>query len=95
MIFGLLSGLQPILAPGSRQALAQTFCILILQLFMAIICFRFLPDADRIISRFAGTQFLLEGFSTTMLLGADIDARMRAVRETDDDIDDANAVINA
>ena len=38
---------------------------------MSFLCFYFLPDADRIISRFAGTQFFFEGLSTASLLVAD------------------------
>lgn len=70
MLFGVLSGLQPLLGPGSWPAIAQTSLVLSLQLAMACLCFRFLPDADRIISRFAASQFLLEGLSTTVLLAA-------------------------
>ena len=72
MTFGFLSGLQPLLTPGSKGALAQTAMVLSLQLGMALACFRFLPDADRIISRFAATQFLFEGLSTAALLSASI-----------------------
>ena len=64
MTFGLLSGLQPLLPLNSISALAQTSLVLSLQLSMSALCFYFLPDADRIISRFAGTQFLFEGLST-------------------------------
>ena len=79
MIFGLLSGLQPMLTPGSGLALMQTFLILTLQLGMSFICFCFLPDADRIISRFAGSQFLLEGLSTAALFAADRRSRDVAI----------------
>ena len=46
--------------PRLDRALLQTSIILALQLGMsAVLCI--LPDADRIISRFAGTQFFFEG----------------------------------
>jgi hypothetical protein len=41
-----------------------------------------LPDADRLISRFAGTQFLLEGLSTSMLLTADLRTHTLATAAT-------------
>ena len=68
MTFGLLSGLQPSLPEGSVLAMLQTGLVLVLQLSMATLSFHFLPDADRIVSRFASTQFLLEGLSTMALL---------------------------
>ena len=67
---GVLSGLQPLLPPGSWASIAQAAVVLALQLFMAFICCKFLPDADRIISRVAGTQFMSESLSTAALLGA-------------------------
>jgi hypothetical protein len=70
MAFGCLSGLQPLLSPGTSAAYTQTSTVLSLQLGMALLCCTFLPDADRIISRFAATQFLLEGLATSALLGA-------------------------
>ena len=72
MAFGTLSGLQPLLTPGSAGAFAQTACVLSLQLGMSALCFTFMPDADRIISRFAATQFLSEGLSTTALFMASV-----------------------
>ena len=72
--FGCLSGLQPWLAPGSLGATAQTAVVGALQLLMATLCFCILPDADRIFSRFAATQFLLEGCATLALLGASVAA---------------------
>ena len=57
--------------PGSIYALLQTSIILALQLGMSCLCFCILPDADRIVSRFAGTQFFFEGLATTSLLAAD------------------------
>ena len=73
MMFGLLSGLEPlVVSVGPIAVFAQTAIVLLLQLSMAVLCFRILPDADRIISRFAATQFLLEGTSTASLLGASI-----------------------
>lgn len=72
MTFGTLSGLQPLLLPGSPLAFCQTAAVLTLQLGMAMLCFCFLPDADRIIARFAASQFLFEGFSTGTLLVASL-----------------------
>jgi len=57
MMFGVLSGLQPLLPPGSAPALFQSFLVLSLQFGMSYVCFKCLPDADRIISRFMGVQF--------------------------------------
>ena len=74
MCFGFLSGLQPLLPEGSAEATAQASVILALQLGMSAVCFQCLPDADRIISRFAGTQFLCEGLATATLLAASSDA---------------------
>ena len=67
MLFGVLSGLRPLLHPGSQGAMFQAAIICLLQFFMSFVCFRYLPDADRIISRFAGTQFFSEGISSCML----------------------------
>ena len=72
VLFGVLSGLGPILSPGSTPAAIQTGCVLCLQLGMAWISFRYVPDADRVVSYFAGTQFLLEGTSTAFLFAASI-----------------------
>ena len=72
LCFGMLSGLQPLMVVGSAGAVAQTALVLTLQFGMAFVCFHFLPDADRIISRFAATQFLLEGLSTASLLAASV-----------------------
>ena len=71
MGFGALSGLKPLLPEGSALATAQVACVLSLQLIMSFVCFCFLPDADRIVSRFAGCQFLFEGLSTAALLTAE------------------------
>lgn len=68
--FGLLSGLQPALTPGSTPALVQAMVVMGLQLMMAIVCFCATPDADRIISTFAGTQFFCEASSTACLIFA-------------------------
>ena len=72
IVFGSLSGLQPLLPAGTPGATAQTAIIGSLQLIMAAICFLVLPDADRIFSRFAATQFLTEGLSTLALLAASL-----------------------
>jgi hypothetical protein len=60
MLFGTLTGLRPMLQRGSPQAAVQMWCILTLQLAMSFVCFHLLPDADRVISRFAGTQVRLD-----------------------------------
>ncbi len=71
MGIGVLSGLQPLMGdPLGVPALLQTLLVLGLQLVMATLCFCFLPDADRVISRFAGAQFCLEALATAALLGA-------------------------
>lgn len=68
--FGILSGVAPLLGRGSPMALAQAAIVLSLQVLMAMLCGCFLPDADRIVSRIAATQFLAESVSTASLLGA-------------------------
>ena len=72
MALGVLVGLQPLLGERSAAATMQAFLILALQLTMAWICFKVLPDADRIISRFAGTQFLCEAVGTLTLVVASL-----------------------
>lgn len=69
---GVASGLQPLCPEDSLQGIMQAGLILLLQYALAFICCRFLPDADRIFSRFAGTQFFLEGVSSTLLVAASI-----------------------
>ena len=82
MLFGALAGLQPVLLPeGSIPAYAQTAIISTLQLTMGGVCCWFLPDADRIISRFAGAQFVAEGLSTFVLF-------VTSVRDHYSDVDD-------
>ena len=82
MLFGALAGVQPMLMPkGSIPSYLQTAMISALQLTMGGVCFWFLPDADRIISRFAGAQFFAEGLSTSMLL-------ITSVRDHHGDLDD-------
>jgi len=82
MLFGALAGIQPMLMPkGSIPSYVQTSIISVLQLVMGGVCFWFLPDADRIISRFAGAQFIAEGLSTFMLL-------ITSVRDHYGDLDD-------
>jgi hypothetical protein len=61
VFFGILSGVSPLLSPGSVWALGQTSLVLALQMLMALLCCRYLPDADRVVSRIAGIQFLAEG----------------------------------
>ena len=68
--FGLLSGLSPLLVAGSGAAIFQTTLVMVLQFTMCLLCLKFLPDADRIVSVFMGTQFLMEGFSTMLALVA-------------------------
>ena len=68
MLFGTLSGLRPLIRPRSSAAYAQSGVVLCLQIGMSFVCCTWLPDADRLISRFMGTKFLLEGTSTAVLL---------------------------
>ena len=82
MIFGVLSGLHPLLPPGNPAAIAQASSVLALQLVMSAICFSFLPDADRIVSRFAGAQFLFEGAATAALLGASLEGKESGLPST-------------
>ena len=72
LLFGTLAGLQPLLPAGSWLALGAAGGVLCLQLGMAVVCLTLLPDADRMISRFAGMQFLLEGISMCILLRASV-----------------------
>jgi len=69
---GVLSGVGPSLTPGTAEAIAQAVLIAVVQLTMAWIFLRWVADADRVISTFAGTQFLLEGISTVALLIASL-----------------------
>ena len=64
MAFGALAGLSPLIPPGSPEGFAQALSVMALQFGMAFLCCRCLPDADRLISRFAGLQFGLEGLAT-------------------------------
>jgi len=73
--FGVISGLQPIITVGSSAVLLQMGFVLSLQLFMSFICYAFLPDADRVVSRIAGGQFLAETVSSAALLTASLMAR--------------------
>lgn len=66
----MLTGLQPLLVEGSAPAALQAACVMCLQLGMALVCFTVVPDADRVISTFAGTQFVFEGAATACLLVA-------------------------
>lgn len=70
--FGVLSGITPLLKPGSLPALAQTSTVLTLQAIMSWICFCRIPDADMIVSLFAGLQFLLEAIASALLLIASL-----------------------
>lgn len=70
--FGVLSGIQPLLSPGTAAATAQAALILVMQFGMSFLCCKFLPDADRIISRVASIQFFAEALSTATLLGASL-----------------------
>lgn len=69
MLFGALAGLRPVLHPGSTGSSMQAVVICALQFSLSLLCFVWKPDADRVISTFAGTQFLFEGLSTAVLLG--------------------------
>jgi len=57
--------------PGTylhAQALTQAALVLTIQLAMTVFCLGWVPDADRVISLFAGMQFLMETLSTALLL---------------------------
>jgi len=73
LTIGVLIGLQPIFGPrGSEAASVQAALVASLQLSMAMIGLLYQPDADRVISCCTGIQFLLEGTSTGLLLGASL-----------------------
>jgi len=72
ILFGVLSGIGPLLAPYQPLAIAQTAVVMLLQLSMSVLCCTFSPDADRVVSSFAGFQFFMEGTSTAILLAATI-----------------------
>ena len=64
---GALGGLSPLMTT-LEMSVAQAAIILAVQLGMALVCFYFRPDADKIFSIFAGTQFLMEGLVTACSL---------------------------
>ena len=66
--FGIVSGLQPLLSAGSTFSIMQTVLIFSLQFIMFLVVCNFTPDADRIISGFACTQFFFEASATGFLL---------------------------
>jgi len=71
VLTGMLGGLTPLFArrgPTSTEAIAQVSILLGLQLTMALVCFCVRPDADKIFSFFAGSQFLLEGLGSSCRL---------------------------
>ena len=68
MILGVITGLGSLLPPQSTAATGQVACVMALQLLAAALVYRYLPDADRIFSLFAATQFLIEGLGTASLL---------------------------
>jgi len=68
---GILGGLSPLIAPRgptSTEAIAQVSTLLGVQLSMAMVCYCVRPDADKIFSYFAGTQFLMEAAGTACRL---------------------------
>lgn len=70
IIFGFVAGITPLFPPGSSGGYALAASEMVLKLAMSALCFTVLPDADRLISRFLGTQFFLEGLTAAMLLFA-------------------------
>ena len=71
ILIGTLGGLTPLSdGPGSASATTQAVSILVLQLGMACYCFCLAPDADKISSMFAGTQYLVESLSVACALWA-------------------------
>ena len=83
-VFGLLSGMYAILPEGSLLAYSQAIAMMLLQFGMGFVSCFYLPDADRIISRFAGLQFFFEGAATTVLLGASLFARASEGKASED-----------
>jgi len=66
MLIGLLAGLKPAIAAGSALGTIQTLLIWVVQIILGAVCFCVSPDADRIFSALAGTQFLVEGVSNML-----------------------------
>jgi len=73
VLIGVVSGLGPLL--DETGAIVQAAIVMSLQLGMALICYWFRPDADKIFSIFAGTQFLVEACATACVLMDALDAR--------------------
>ena len=67
MTIGLLAGLKPAIEAGSAGGVIQALLVWSLQITLGILCFLFSPDADRVFSALAGTQFLAEGLSNCLL----------------------------
>ena len=76
MVLGILAGIRPSLTPSAADGITITCFILAVQLGVAWACFRWLPDADRLISHAMGFQYLLEAISTIMLLSAAAESRI-------------------
>ena len=67
MTIGLLAGLKPAIEAGSAGGVIQALLVWSLQITLGLLCFFFSPDADRVFSALAGTQFLTEGLSNCLL----------------------------
>ena len=67
-LFGVVTGLKPLITQGSLAAYSQACTVLVLQLAMLMVCFCLVPDADRVVSAFMTGQYLFEALSTMCLL---------------------------
>lgn len=76
MVLGIFAGIRPSLTPSAADGITITCFFLAVQLGVAWACFRWLPDADRLISHAMGFQYLLEAISTIMLLSAATESRI-------------------
>jgi len=76
MVLGIFAGIRPSLTPSAADGIAITCLFLAVQLGVAWACFRWLPDADRLISHAMGFQYLIEAISTIMLLSAATESRI-------------------
>jgi hypothetical protein len=68
VILAAVTGLTPLLSASPILAMAQAALVMTVQLSMAWLCYYYRPDADKIFSIFAGTQFLVEGLATACTL---------------------------
>ena len=76
MVLGIFAGIRPSLTPSAADGITITCFFLAVQLGVAWACFKWLPDADRLISHAMGFQYLIEAISTIMLLSAATESRI-------------------